>query len=78
MEKCLSRNIWSDTMERGFDIMKILLLEDDIELCNAIQDELQKARYMVDCCHDGDNYKGDAPQRNYNPCHYHHGDVRTK
>ena len=54
MEKCLSRNIWSDTMERGFDIMKILLLEDDIELCNAIQDELQKARYMVDCCHDGE------------------------
>ena len=34
--------------------MKILLLEDDIELCSSIQDELQKAGYVVDCCHDGE------------------------
>lgn len=34
--------------------MKILLLEDDIELCNSIQDELQKAGYVVDCCNDGE------------------------
>ena len=50
MEKCLSSHMWSDTMERGFDIMKILLLEDDIELCSSIQDELQKAGYVVDLC----------------------------
>ncbi|EOS40891.1 hypothetical protein C809_04463 [Lachnospiraceae bacterium MD335] len=54
MEKCLSSHMRSDTMERGFDIMKILLLEDDIELCSSIQDELQKAGYIVDCCYDGE------------------------
>ena len=35
--------------------MKILLIEDDTELCSSIQDELQKAGYIVDCCHDGEN-----------------------
>ena len=34
--------------------MKILLLEDDTELCSSIQEELQKAGYIVDCCHDGE------------------------
>ena len=34
--------------------MKILLLEDDIELCSSIQEELQKAGYVVDCCYDGE------------------------
>ncbi len=34
--------------------MKILLLEDDTELCSSIQDELQKAGYIVDCCYDGE------------------------
>ncbi len=34
--------------------MKILLLEDDLELCSSIQDELLKAGYIVDCCHDGE------------------------
>lgn len=34
--------------------MKILLLEDDLNLCNAIQDELQRAGYVVDCCNDGE------------------------
>lgn len=34
--------------------MKILLLDDDIELCNSIQDELQKAGYVVDSCNDGE------------------------
>ena len=67
MEKCLSSHMRSDTMERGFDIMKILLLEDDIELCSSIQDELQKAGYIVD-----------APEGNCNSCHYYYGDVRTK
>lgn len=34
--------------------MKILLIEDDMELCCSIQDELQKAGYVVDCCYDGE------------------------
>ncbi len=34
--------------------MKILLLEDDLHLCGSIQDELQKAGYVVDCCNDGE------------------------
>lgn len=34
--------------------MKILLLEDDLELCSSIQEELQKAGYVVDCCNDGE------------------------
>ena len=54
MGKGLSGHMWNGTMERGFDIMKILLLEDDIELCSSIQDELQKAGYIVDCCYDGE------------------------
>lgn len=34
--------------------MKILLLEDDIELCNFIQNELEKNGYIVDSCNDGE------------------------
>ena len=34
--------------------MKISLIEDDMELCSSIQDELQKAGYVVDCCNDGE------------------------
>jgi len=34
--------------------MKILLLEDDIELCNSIQTELVKSGYIVDSCNDGE------------------------
>ncbi len=34
--------------------MKILLLEDDLELCGSIQSELTKNGYMVDACHDGE------------------------
>lgn len=34
--------------------MKILLLEDDLELCNEIQLELIKNGYVVDTCHDGE------------------------
>ena len=34
--------------------MKILLLEDDMELCSSIREELQKAGYVVDCCYDGE------------------------
>lgn len=34
--------------------MKILLLEDDLELCCSIQSELRKNGYMVDSCNDGE------------------------
>lgn len=34
--------------------MKILLLEDDLELCNIIQLELVKNGYIVDSCNDGE------------------------
>ena len=34
--------------------MKILLLEDDLHLCSSIQDELQKAGYVIDYCNDGE------------------------
>lgn len=34
--------------------MKILLLEDDLELCAAIQKALEKEHYIVDCCNDGE------------------------
>jgi len=34
--------------------MKILLLEDDLELCNIIQLELAKNGYTVDSCNDGE------------------------
>ena len=34
--------------------MKILILEDDIELSLAMKQELLKNDYMVDCCHDGE------------------------
>lgn len=35
--------------------MKILLLEDDVELCNSIQNELIINNYLVDCCNDGES-----------------------
>ncbi|MDD3417423.1 MAG: response regulator transcription factor [Lachnospiraceae bacterium] len=34
--------------------MKILLLEDDLDLCKAIKIELEKQQYIVDCCNDGE------------------------
>ena len=34
--------------------MKILLLEDDLDLCNLIQKELSKNGHTVDCCNDGE------------------------
>lgn len=34
--------------------MKILLLEDDLELCSSIQSELTQNDYMVDVCNDGE------------------------
>lgn len=34
--------------------MKILLLEDDKELCNSLKAELIKNGYIVDCCYDGE------------------------
>lgn len=41
-------------MEKGLDIMKILLLEDDLNLCSSIQEALQRNRYIVDSCNDGE------------------------
>ena len=35
--------------------MKILLLEDDLELCSSIQSQLTKNGYMVDACNDGES-----------------------
>lgn len=34
--------------------MKILLLEDDLDLCSLIQQELEKNGYIVDSCNDGE------------------------
>ena len=34
--------------------MKILLLEDDLELCSSIQSQLTKNGYMVDTCNNGE------------------------
>ena len=34
--------------------MKILLLEDDLNLCDLIQKELSKSGHTVDCCNDGE------------------------
>lgn len=33
--------------------MKILLIEDDKELCELLQFQLEKEGHQVDCCHDG-------------------------
>ena len=33
--------------------MKILLVEDDAELCSVIQNALEKEKYIVDCVSDG-------------------------
>lgn len=33
--------------------MKILIIEDDVELCDIIKTELEKEHYNVECCHDG-------------------------
>lgn len=34
--------------------MRILLLEDDLTLCDTIEQALGKEGYSVDCCHDGE------------------------
>lgn len=34
--------------------MKILLVEDDTQLCMAIKDQLSKEGYIIDICHSGD------------------------
>ena len=34
--------------------MKILVIEDDMRLCAAIERELSRAGYLTDCCHDGE------------------------
>lgn len=34
--------------------MKILLIEDNVELANIIQEELESNDYIVDCCYDGE------------------------
>lgn len=35
-------------------MIKILLMEDDLDLCQAIQQELMKNGYLADCCNDGE------------------------
>lgn len=35
-------------------MIKILLMEDDLDLCQSIQQELIKNSYSVDCCNDGE------------------------
>lgn len=35
-------------------MIKILLMEDDLDLCQSIQQELIKNGYSVDCCSDGE------------------------
>lgn len=35
-------------------MVKILLMEDDLDLCQSIQQELMKNGYSVDCCNDGE------------------------
>lgn len=45
--------------------MKILLIEDDFELCNAIQTELIKNGYVVDSCNDGETAMLYALNTNY-------------
>ncbi len=34
--------------------MRVLLLEDDLNLCDTIEQALGKEGYSVDCCHDGE------------------------
>ena len=41
-------------LRKGYQKMKILLLEDDLELCSSIQSELTKNGYLVDACNDGE------------------------
>ena len=33
--------------------MRILIIEDDVELCSIIKAELEKEHFSVDCCKDG-------------------------
>lgn len=35
-------------------MVKILLMEDDLDLCQSIQQELMKNGYSIDCCNDGE------------------------
>lgn len=35
--------------------MRILLVEDDISLCNTLKFQLEKENYTVDLCHDGED-----------------------
>lgn len=34
--------------------MRVLLLEDDLNLCDTIEEALGKESYSVDSCHDGE------------------------
>lgn len=36
-------------------MIKILLMEDDLNLCQSIQQALKKEGYSVDCCNDGES-----------------------
>lgn len=45
--------------------MKILLVEDDAELCSVIQKALEKEKYIVDCVSDGETAMFYAPNTEY-------------
>lgn len=45
--------------------MKILLIEDDKELCHSIQSELLRNGFQVDCCNDGETAMLYALNREY-------------
>ncbi|HIQ98609.1 MAG TPA: response regulator transcription factor [Candidatus Scybalocola faecavium] len=45
--------------------MKILLVEDDRELCASVENALVKNGYMVDCCYDGETAMMFALNRDY-------------
>lgn len=40
---------------RGWWIMKLLLVEDDLNLCDALEEQLKAAGYEVDVCHNAIN-----------------------
>lgn len=45
--------------------MKLLIIEDDLELCSGIERELKNNGYVVDACHDGEMGMQCALNRDY-------------
>lgn len=46
-------------------MIKVLLMEDDLDLCQSIQQELMKNGYSIDCCNDGETAMLYALNTNY-------------